>query len=600
MKINKTQKKYITISIIIILLIIATIFLKTQLTGKAISNLDIKYEENQPLKGTLTLTTKEGELIPASSILKFKTSEDNYEFILKDLLEENQIEGNYYIENTEISGNGTGYGIYGNTEDSPDITFTLEIIDDDKEELENTTKTENEETNEESTTEETDTEESATEGTSEESTTEETDTEESTTEGTSEESTTEETDTEESTTEGTDTEESATEGTDTEESTTEGTSEESTTEGTDTEESATEGTSEESTTEETDTNEEKEETTNVPEELFDIKVTLGNEELKYPNKLIAFVEMQSFGKISPTIDISYYILDQSNNQVYTRTQKEIVQTEKTIKRTFTDLELEPGKYKLIVKTHYGENIKDEFTKDFIILKKNIFEKIKGGIASIFSKKLTGKVSYTWEGEKEIIGSLNSEEPYTIKIPEGKTIKIIKNSIKDGEKTLSENEIEIIKKDNQITIATNYQNEETKGFGSEYTGGKEKNFEIDITKLNITLKSSILTTTLEYKNATIIKIEKTLGEEEIQSNILPLEKLTEEELEEKLQEIYNKIGNVSLKITEDETNNNKIVKYEIGKYWNIHSYDKNLNSEKLEEYKNIDKRRFIEDLKNQLK
>ena len=339
----------------------------------------------------------------------------------------------------------------------------------------------------------------------------------------------------------------------------------------------------------------------IPEELFDIKVALEDNEIRDPSTLVTFVTLESFGQTAPTIDVSYYIIDQANNQIYARTQRAVVQTEKIIKRVFTDFEARPGKYTLLVKTHYGENVQDKFTEEFTILPKTLFQKILSGIKSIFRPQVTGNVVSTWNGETEITGTLNEEESYTIEVPEGKTVTILSGSIKDGSTTLNNNEIKISKNGNFVTLTTTYQNEDTKGFGESYLGSIDTSFTIDLTALDLTFETGKLTVTLEHENITIAEITEILGEEETEapSEILTIEDPTEEKLTERLTVLSELLDGSSMQTTTKTVNNKLVVKHEIDIYWATFSYDSNLGTSKLEEWKLIDQRRFTEELINAL-
>ncbi len=245
----------------------------------------------------------------------------------------------------------------------------------------------------------------------------------------------------------------------------------------------------------------------------------------------------------------------------------------------------------------GKN--SEITKENT--KMTLYEKIKFGIASIFKGRSVGKVSYEWGGEEEIDGTVILEAPYTLEISEGKTVKIKSGSVKDGTVSLDDSEISLTQEGSTVTISTEYQNEETRGFGKNYLGTSEKDFIIDITALDLALEKGELKITLEYKNITIIEVTKNLGEstEETIIEILPLNNISEEGVNERLDALYKKLGNVSIETTESTVNNKIVIKHEVGTYWVTFSYDSNMDSSKLEEWKNIDKLRFIEDILNKL-
>lgn len=132
-------KKFIWIFLgifLITILIYGLISFEKKITGQAILNLDANYQEGQSLEGNLRLVLREGELIPASSKIVFETSEQKYEYNLKDIVLDELVEGDFYVGGSFISGNGLGYGIKGIAENSPIVYFTLSIYSSSAEEPE--------------------------------------------------------------------------------------------------------------------------------------------------------------------------------------------------------------------------------------------------------------------------------------------------------------------------------------------------------------------------------------------------------------------------------------------------------------------------------
>jgi len=98
------------------------------MSGQAILNLDAQYTEGEPIQGNLNLFAKQGELIPKTSKIIFETDTDYYEYILEDILTNEVVEGDYYIEGKNIGGQGLGYGIEGIGEIYPEVYFSLNIL----------------------------------------------------------------------------------------------------------------------------------------------------------------------------------------------------------------------------------------------------------------------------------------------------------------------------------------------------------------------------------------------------------------------------------------------------------------------------------------
>lgn len=96
-------------------------------TGFATFDLDSSYAEGQPLDGTLKMSLKEGEFIPASSKVIFENNGQRYEFLLNELVSDKSTEGTFFVAGTSISGSGEGYGPAG-TEVFVPVEFTLKIV----------------------------------------------------------------------------------------------------------------------------------------------------------------------------------------------------------------------------------------------------------------------------------------------------------------------------------------------------------------------------------------------------------------------------------------------------------------------------------------
>ena len=119
---------YFLIIIAVFLLIIFLLnYLAKSLTGKAVLGITTSYKENETLKGILSLSLKEGELIPADSIVTIKMPSNSYNYKLSDLVTDKTVNGNFYAEGSSLSGGGEGYGFSGKKVSYPDVNFTIKI-----------------------------------------------------------------------------------------------------------------------------------------------------------------------------------------------------------------------------------------------------------------------------------------------------------------------------------------------------------------------------------------------------------------------------------------------------------------------------------------
>jgi hypothetical protein len=132
-----THKKKLIILILMILIISLILILifnffdinlfKKPITGKAI----LEQNNSNFLENNLqmSLSIKEGELIPEDSFLVIKSNNQEKKYPIKDLIKDNlkKINGEFYLENYEISGNGEGFGISGKKIIHPEIDFKFII-----------------------------------------------------------------------------------------------------------------------------------------------------------------------------------------------------------------------------------------------------------------------------------------------------------------------------------------------------------------------------------------------------------------------------------------------------------------------------------------
>ncbi len=99
----------------------------TGLTGQAVLNTEIEQATNEPIKGEMTISLREGELIPSDSKLILENSGQSYEYNLNDLVSNTVVSGDFFIDGQSLSGNGLGYGIEGERTIYPLVSFVLNI-----------------------------------------------------------------------------------------------------------------------------------------------------------------------------------------------------------------------------------------------------------------------------------------------------------------------------------------------------------------------------------------------------------------------------------------------------------------------------------------
>ncbi len=116
---KKIYKNFLILPILFLILVAGFFILKPILTGKVILSVDNSYVSGKTLFGELKLNLEPNEFIPADT----KVLINNEEFILKNLIQEESKQGEFYVSGTEISGFGEGYG-----QEDLDVSFVLSIL----------------------------------------------------------------------------------------------------------------------------------------------------------------------------------------------------------------------------------------------------------------------------------------------------------------------------------------------------------------------------------------------------------------------------------------------------------------------------------------
>jgi hypothetical protein len=112
-----------------ILLLSVILLVNFSFTGKVALDIKSKYVAGEEVEGNLEFSLKEGELIPADSRLIIELGDEVQEFFLSELVDFELVEGEFYAENTNVSGNGKGYGLIGSKKIYPELDFELRIFD---------------------------------------------------------------------------------------------------------------------------------------------------------------------------------------------------------------------------------------------------------------------------------------------------------------------------------------------------------------------------------------------------------------------------------------------------------------------------------------
>lgn len=102
--------------------------------------------------------------------------------------------------------------------------------------------------------------------------------------------------------------------------------------------------------------------------LFDIRFLLEDTILTSSDELSAILIFENFGVGATQIGLTFIILDEEENEIYREEENITIETEEVLRKSFKRLNLDAGKYTLILQTLYGANVIDEFRQNFEIEK----------------------------------------------------------------------------------------------------------------------------------------------------------------------------------------------------------------------------------------
>jgi hypothetical protein len=100
--------------------------------------------------------------------------------------------------------------------------------------------------------------------------------------------------------------------------------------------------------------------------LFDIRFSLDDSILTSSDELSAVIIFENFGVEATWVNLTFLILDEEGNKIYREEDRILVETEKILRKSFGGLNLDAGKYTILLQTLYGDNVEDEFQQDFEI------------------------------------------------------------------------------------------------------------------------------------------------------------------------------------------------------------------------------------------
>lgn len=238
--------------------------------------------------------------------------------------------------------------------------------------------------------------------------------------------------------------------------------------------------------------------------------------------------------------------------------------------------------------------------------------ITGGVISFFFGWMaTGKV--VMELDTEINGEVTVDDPFTYSLSEGQTVELKSKSVRTDSKDLNDNVIDLEITDNEITVTTDYSEEE-EGFGEDYLGEDTKSLKIDLSNLNLMFDEGELKVSLVYSGEELISLTTVLQEGETSEVQVQEEEETEEEVEEipepevvvikdefDLTEeeraiLIKEFGEINIQTIRQEVYNERlIIGSQLRDYKIEHSYEYHQNTEDLKIQIKADRTKWLKDI-----
>ena len=126
----KPKKNLLPAIFLSIFLIVAAgffFFSNYKISGNAILKINGNVINGTLVDGKMSFVLSEGELLPSGSQVVLEHNGSTYTYNLSDLLiGETPSSGNFYLQNSSLSGSGTGFGIPGTKEIFPELSFELQ------------------------------------------------------------------------------------------------------------------------------------------------------------------------------------------------------------------------------------------------------------------------------------------------------------------------------------------------------------------------------------------------------------------------------------------------------------------------------------------
>lgn len=120
----------IFLSVLIVALSVNLFFLlKLSFTGKVSVDIKDVYNDGENIQGDLNLILQHGEFFPADTNVVIDNPGEIFEYPLSELVSETSYPGNFYVAGFDLNSSGEGYGVSGEAEVYPEVTFSFRIVE---------------------------------------------------------------------------------------------------------------------------------------------------------------------------------------------------------------------------------------------------------------------------------------------------------------------------------------------------------------------------------------------------------------------------------------------------------------------------------------
>jgi hypothetical protein len=107
---NKHKNVFLSLILIGFIFLIGFSLINFNLTGNVGLDIEESYVSGESLQGSLNLILEENEFLPASSVVLLEFGGESYEYNLNELVDQEVVEGEFYVSGFNFSGSGKGYG----------------------------------------------------------------------------------------------------------------------------------------------------------------------------------------------------------------------------------------------------------------------------------------------------------------------------------------------------------------------------------------------------------------------------------------------------------------------------------------------------------